>query len=355
MATYRTRIASTALLMGLSLSAACDSPTASNGGGTPAPTQPTQPAEVSSVQISPDTITLLEWGGHRPVRAAVRDRFGELLQGRYVRWSTSDATVALVDDSGNVTALRPGRAWITATVDGKQAQARVDVLPLTVDSIAMSRTWMQVPWGTVRSAGVNVYAADGRELSERVITWTTSDPSVAIVDPAGDVMGIKGGRAWVTATSEGKSARMEIIVPDVKVMTLVAADGRALPVTVQDTLIHGEGTAVRHVEVVATNGMMALHSILGLYTQRVTLRTTTRTGHCMEWGSCIWDATETVTEREAFDRGTIGWNLFSGDPIFESTITDGLDYYAERAPNDGFTVWQQLQGTNVRLPWLYQL
>ena len=57
---------STALLLGLFLAAACDSPTHSggNGGGSPAPT-PTQPAAVVSVRVSPDTATLLSMGGHR--------------------------------------------------------------------------------------------------------------------------------------------------------------------------------------------------------------------------------------------------------------------------------------------------
>jgi hypothetical protein len=355
MSSYRTRIASTALLMGLSLSAACDSPTASNGGGTPAPTQPTQPAEVSSVQISPDTMTLLATGGHRLVQATPRTASGQALQGRTVSWTSSDVTIAVVDASGNVTGIRPGRAWITASVDGRTAQARVDVLPLTVDSIAFVAPWVRIQWGTVRTHGVNLYAADGRQLSDRTITWGTSDSSVATVDAEGRITAHAGGRAWITATSEGRTARAEVIVPDVKVMTLGTADGAALPAVVQDT-IYDEGNGERrHVRVVALEGRLSLHSRLSEYQQRVVLRVSEHKGTCTAWGSCIWETEGTVEDRVVYDRGEIQYNVFTGEPMFASSVVKDWVYYAQAAPGDALAVWQALPGTGAVLSWVYRL
>ena len=330
MSRITTRIASTALLMGLAL-AACDSPTESgSGGGRPNPgTDTTTSSAVASVQVSPDTVTLLAVGGHRLVQATPRTAAGAEIGGRIVTWTSSNVAVAVVDASGNVTGLQPGRAWITATVDGKSAQARVDVLPLTVDSIAFAAPWVQIQWGTARFHGATLYAADGRVLSDRAIAWTTSDSSVATVDATGRITAVAGGRAWITATSEGKTARAEVIVPDIKVMTLGTADGTALPAVVLDT-IHDDGEGKRRqVRVTALEGRLALHSRLGEYTQRVVLETATRAGECTDWGSCIWEAEETVEERVVYDRGEIQYTAF--------------------------TVWQGLPGTGAVLPWVYHL
>lgn len=350
------RIASTALLMGLAL-AACDSPTGSGTGGgrpTPGPDTTTSTA-VASVQVSPDTLTLLAVGGHRLVQATPRTSAGTALQGRLVTWTSSNITVAVVDASGNVTGLQPGRAWITATVEGRTAQARVDVLPLTVDSIAFVAPWVQIQWGTARYHGVNLYAADGRPLSDRAIAWATSDSGVATVDETGRITGVAGGRAWITATSEGRTARAEVIVPDVKVMTLGTADGTALPALVLDTLYDDGAGKRRHVRVTALEGRLALHSHLGEYTQRVVLQTATRNGECTDWGSCTWEPEETVEERVVYDRGEIRYNLFSDGPIFASTLVKDWVYYGQPMPGDAFTVWQGLPGTGAVLPWVYRL
>lgn len=351
------RIASTALLMGLAL-AACDSPTESgSGGGRPNPGPDTATSSaVASVQVSPDTLTLLAVGGHRRVQATPRTAAGAALQGRIVTWTSSNVTVAVVDASGNVTGLQPGRAWITATVDGTSARARVDVLPLTVDSIAFASPWVQIQWGTARYHGVHLYAADGRPLHDRAITWSTSDSSVATVDATGRITAIAGGRAWISATSEGRTARAEVIVPDVKVMTLGSADGTALPAVVFDT-VHDEGQGKRrHVRVTALEGRLSMHSRLGEYQQRVVLRVATRNGACTDWGSCIWEAEETVEERVVYDRGDIRYNLFWGsEPVFASALVQDWVYYAQSAPNDALMVWQGLPGTGAVLPWVYRL
>ncbi len=354
----RTRIATTALLMGLSLAAACgDTPTGAtggNGGGTPKP-QPTTPASVASVQVAPDTLTVLAVGGHHRVEATARAAGGALLEGRTVAWTSSDVAIAVVDASGNVTGVQPGRAWITATIDGKTAQARVDVLPLAVDSIAFAAPSVEVPWATARSLGATLYAADGRVLYDRTITWTSSDPGVATVDAEGRISGTAGGRAWITATSEGNTARAEVIVPLVKTMTLATARGEALPVLLRDTIYDdGEGRR-RRVRTEATEGRLSMHSRSGAYAQRVVLRTSERSGTCTDWGSCIWDVEPRVTERVVNDRGTMEFNVFTGLPIFHSDVVAGWVYYADAAPADGFTVWQALPGTDVRLAWGYRL
>jgi len=352
--TFRSRIETTALLAGLALIAACESPS-HVGGDTPTDPVSVDSTAVASVTIAPDTLTLLATGGHRMVQATARNGAGAPLPGRWTTWTSSDVTVATVDASGNVSAHQPGRAWITASVDGREARARVDVVPVTVDSIALDARAIEVQWGTVRTLGATLHAADGRILYDRDVAWSSSDSGVAVVDAQGRIRAVAGGSAWITATSEGRTARAEVVVPLVKVMRLRAADGGALPRLVQDTVVdEGEGRR-RRVRVEVVSGTLSLHSRQSTYEQRVVTRTFERRGTCAEWGSCIWETTEEAREHDWTDQGDIQLNLYTGEPIFVSRRAAGLVYHAQNAPADGFTVWQGVPGTALRLPFLYAL
>lgn len=94
---------------------------------------------VASV-IVPDSI-VLDSGATTSLTAVVRDSAGRVLEGRTVRWRTSDASVASVDSvTGMVTARDSGIAMVTATASGEvgdvaAASTRVRVSLETVDPI----------------------------------------------------------------------------------------------------------------------------------------------------------------------------------------------------------------------------
>ena len=77
--------------------------------------------------------------------------------------------------------------------------------------------------------------ADGTVLAARIATWTSSSPSVAVVDVAtGEVTGVAPGNAVITATSEGISAQgaLRVTAGAAARITKVAGDGQtALPGT----------------------------------------------------------------------------------------------------------------------------
>lgn len=351
------RMKATAAALLLVLGAACDSPTEAgnggNGGGKPGPVVPD--SSVASVQVAPDSVTLLEKGGHRMLSATVRITGGHVVYGRMITWTSSNPGVAVVDPSGNVTGLTVGEAVISAAIEGKRAEARVRVLPLTVDSIAFSAAWYQVQWDTEKYLHPTMYAADGRVLWDaRPTTWSSSDPAVATVDAYGKVKAVRGGRAWITATSEGRSARTEIVVPETKVMTLAQADGKPLAAAVVDS-IQVRGDSLLRVRVVATQGTLTFDTRTGHYEQRVMLMTYERRGNSVG-GNQIWELNERLVKQEVVtDAGVVERNQFTGEPIFVSLLLEGWTYYAQKAANDGYTVWQGLPGTGAVLPWLYRL
>ncbi|MDB5098584.1 MAG: cell adhesion protein [Cyanobacteria bacterium RYN_339] len=66
---------------------------------------------VKSITIDPERLTLAQ-GGLQALTAAVRLADGQI--NGNVTWSSSDATIAAVDNAGRVSALKPGRVTIVA-------------------------------------------------------------------------------------------------------------------------------------------------------------------------------------------------------------------------------------------------
>jgi uncharacterized protein YjdB len=81
---------------------------------------------VASVAVSPTTLSL-PVGSSRLLSAAVVDSLGEPVAGANVAWSSSNGSVAIVDQSGTVTGVSAGAVTIGATSNGKSASAAVTV------------------------------------------------------------------------------------------------------------------------------------------------------------------------------------------------------------------------------------
>ena len=130
-----------------------------------------------------------------------------------VTWTSSNEAVATVAD-GVVTAVGAGTATITVTTEdgGKTATCTVTVnakvYPVT--SVTLNQTSATLTEGETLtlSATVNPETATNKN-----VTWSTSDPSVATVDN-GVVTAIKAGTATITVTTEdgGKTATCTVTV-----------------------------------------------------------------------------------------------------------------------------------------------
>ena len=84
----------------------------------------------TTVTVSPDT-TLSSLGETVQLTATVEDQNGAVMSRTTVEWSSSDTTIATVDESGLVTAEKNGQATVKATADSATGSATV-----TVDQVA---------------------------------------------------------------------------------------------------------------------------------------------------------------------------------------------------------------------------
>ena len=126
-----------------------------------------------------------------------------------VTWSTSDAAIATVDNEGNVTAVAVGEATITATCGDKTATCEVTVNPILAESITLDKTELTLTIGATEKLTATLLPED---VTDKTVTWSTSDASIATVDVEGNVKAIAVGEATITATCGDKSATCKVTV-----------------------------------------------------------------------------------------------------------------------------------------------
>ena len=113
-----------------------------------------------------------------------------------VTWSSSDPSVATVED-GTVTALAVGEAVITATSGDAVATCAVKVNPIPVASVTLDKASAEVLVGEQFTLTAMVLPENA---TDKTVTWSSSDPSVATVED-GTVTALTVGEAVITATS----------------------------------------------------------------------------------------------------------------------------------------------------------
>jgi uncharacterized protein YjdB len=175
---------------------------------------------VETVLIAPSTATV-SVGASLTLSAEVRNEGGALMAGQRVSWSTEDATVADVSQSGVVTGRKVGTVLIAASAWGKDAFARVTVNPTPVATVRLSTTHRSMFVGELAQLTADPLDADGRVLANRPVEWSTSDPAIATVTQGGLVTALGVGGAIITASAEGKSAVASITVSAVPVASVV--------------------------------------------------------------------------------------------------------------------------------------
>ena len=152
---------------------------------------------VKSVSLDKTSLELTEGGTARLTATILPDN----ATNKNVTWSTSDASIATVTD-GVVTAVAPGTATITVTTEdgGKTATCAVTVAAATVPVTGV----------TLNKTSTSLYVGETAQLTATVlpdnatnknVTWSTSDPSVATVEN-GTVTAVGRGTATITVTTE---------------------------------------------------------------------------------------------------------------------------------------------------------
>ena len=136
-----------------------------------------------------------------------------------VTWKSDNEGVAIVDNSGNVTAKAAGTATITATVDGKSASCKVTVNGQTtvpVQSVELDQTTLELIAGKEATLTATVKPDNA---TNRTVAWESNATNVATVDNNGKVTAKAAGEAIITAKVGDKQAicNVKVTAADVAV------------------------------------------------------------------------------------------------------------------------------------------
>jgi len=176
-------------------------------------------AAVATVAVTPAPLSM-SVGQTTQLAATLKDASGNVLNGRAVTWSSSNAGVATVSSSGLVTGVAAGPTTITATSEGKSGTAAVTISNVAVGSVAVQPQGPTIMQGANVQLSATVRDVNGVVVTDRVVTWATSSAAVATVSASGVVTGVGSGSVTITATSEGKSGTTSVTVLAVPVASV---------------------------------------------------------------------------------------------------------------------------------------
>ena len=166
---------------------------------------------VTGVSLNTSTLNLIE-GGTDTLTATVEPNNAT---NRNVTWSSDNPSVATVNN-GVVSAVSEGTATITVTAQGDSTKSASCTVTVTAATVSVTGV-------TLNKTSTSLYVGDTETLTATVapdnatnkaVTWTSSNPSVATVEN-GVVTALARGTAVITATAadgSGASAKVTVTV-----------------------------------------------------------------------------------------------------------------------------------------------
>jgi Tol biopolymer transport system component len=183
----------------------------------------------ATVEVTALRTTLAAIGDTLRAVARVLDENARVVPGVHVAWSSSDTDVATVSDAGLVTARANGSATITATLDAIAGQVTIAVLQ-AAGSVLVNPGADTLFDGQSTALAAAVADANGHEVQDVLVTWSSSDTLVATVDSTGNVLARYPGTATITAAAGAARGRSRIVVLPVAAGLEVAAGADQLAV-----------------------------------------------------------------------------------------------------------------------------
>ena len=289
----------------------------------------TKAAPVASVSVS--LTSPMGVGQTTQASAVLRDASSNVLSGRAVTWTSSNAAVATLSSSGLVTAAGIGTATVTATSEGMSGSADAAVILFPVARVTVVLVASRVGVGQTTAAIATAFDATGHSLSGRTVTWTSSNAAVATVSSAGLVTASGLGTATITATIE--------TVPGSAVLT-VAAGGAPARWTAVSALSQTAGPGARVVQPPA----VVVQDSTGVPVPGVSVDFAVTSGGGGVDGSPAVTGADGVARASAWTLGGAGGqSVRATTPVLPAAA---IDFDAlSRAPGAGFDVNLRFIGT----------
>ncbi|MEM1347412.1 MAG: Ig-like domain-containing protein [Myxococcota bacterium] len=204
----------------------------------------TPEAEVARVELSSptesDNLSTLELGDTLQLDVIVYDALDNILQGREVRWAiTPTQGVVTVDEDAVVTGVGEGVVAIRARVGGVASnEIGVRVTPLGPDRVLVMPGMVSIKRGDTEQLTARVVDKRDAELPNVVVSWSSADGSVAVVNSSGLLEARAVGQTTITASTinpEGFRGSVTVLVDERDVASVEIADASPLVLEVDQT------------------------------------------------------------------------------------------------------------------------
>jgi GH35 family endo-1,4-beta-xylanase len=280
-----------------------------------------------------------------------------------VSWSSSSDAVASVSQTGEVTAIKEGFAIITVTTKegNKTATCSVTVLPelISVTDVALDKSTMTLQVTRKENLRATVIPADA---TDKTVSWSSSDETVAIVSQTGEVTAIKEGVATITVTTANgnKTATCTVTVVldylssfnDLKTYINRSASPifkLGSGVLLNDYIAKGDiyklltanfdqitlGNEMKHDAIVQSNGELKLTNVANLLT------VAKDAGISVYGHTLVWHA----QQRANYLKGLIAPAISLQDNLFEPNLIENSDFETNI---DGWNSWGSNNPTRGR-------
>ena len=174
----------------------------------------TNPVTVSSVTISPSALNLDLNGTKTSTLTATVN--GTNNPSQSVTWTSSNTSVATVTSGGFVTGIATGNATITATSVQDPSVSGTCSVTVTDSAIHVTGVSLNKASTTIIVNGSETLAATiaPSNATNKSVTWTSNNTSVATVSNSGVVTGVAKGETTITVTTSdgGYSASCTVTV-----------------------------------------------------------------------------------------------------------------------------------------------
>lgn len=152
----------------------------------------------------------LEVGQKSKLKASVT-HFGEVK----AKWSSSDNSIATVNNLGEVKALKTGIVTITAKWKELSKKCKINTY-VGVQSLTLNKTKLELVIGNEETLKAKI---DPDNAKDKTVTWSSSDNTVATVDKNGKILAKSVGTAKITAKTKNKQASCIVTVKDLDIVS----------------------------------------------------------------------------------------------------------------------------------------
>ncbi|MES2358492.1 MAG: Ig-like domain-containing protein [Gemmatimonadota bacterium] len=214
----------------------------------------------TGAQIAGGSMSLIV-GDSARLTGTPRNASGNVIAGKNVQWSVADTSIASIALDGLLRGVHNGTTSVTARIDTMSTSVVVTVIVPPVAKVALTLGSASIAVGQTDQATASISDGRGNVLTDRPVTFASSDTTVATIAATGLLTAVKPGGATITATSEGVSgtAQLQVVTPIAGVPSRLAAQSWsiisapaaiALPSAPRVVVLDGLGQPVANVPVV---------------------------------------------------------------------------------------------------------